>query len=111
MVETYNLFENTDSFVKEIYDYFSRRYNFLEIEYFPFVKLMQQKGNYHVNFSAIKKIIMSKINLIIKKHSRLKDLKEKILINRCVEHSTVVVNIKLENYKITSVRLNRYESD
>ena len=54
---------------------------------------------------------MSKINLIVKKHSSLKDLKGKIFINCCVGHNTVVVNIKLENYKITSVRLSRYESN
>ena len=54
---------------------------------------------------------MIKINLIIKKHSSLKDLKGQIFINRCVGHNVVVVNIKLESYKITSVRLSRYESD
>ena len=50
-----------------------------------------------------------KINLIVKKHPSLKHLKGKIYLNRCVGHNTVVVNIKLENHKIESVRLNRNE--
>ena len=50
---------------------------------------------------------MSKnINIVLKNDSRLKYLRGKIYINRCVGHNTVVVNMKLFNYKILSVKLN-----
>ena len=54
---------------------------------------------------------MSKnINIIIKKDARLKHLRGKIYINRCAVHNTIVINIKLFNYKIASVRLNRNDT-
>ena len=47
------------------------------------------------------------INLIIKKHSNLKNLKETIYIINCVRHNTIVVSIKIKGYMISHVGLAR----
>ena len=47
--------KSVETIVKDIYQFYSQKHDFFLIEYFPYVKLIKQKSNYHFHFLAIKK--------------------------------------------------------